>query len=91
MLTVCRALDEGIEDFAMVHDSYGVLAGRMDTLHMGLRQAFVDIYQNDVMGDFLKEAAKGLKPEAIQRLREAMPKKGSFELESVKDSKYFFA
>lgn len=91
MLTVTRALDEGIEDFAMVHDSYGVLAGKMDTLYMGLRQAFVDIYQNDVMGDFLKTTTEGLPDDVIKKLREAMPKKGSFELESVKDSKYFFA
>jgi DNA-directed RNA polymerase len=91
MLTVNRALDEGIEDFAMVHDSYGVLAGKMDTLYMGLRQAFVDIYQNDVMGDFLKSTTAGLPEEVVTKLRAAMPKKGTFELESVKDSKYFFA
>lgn len=91
MLTVCRALDEGIEDFAMVHDSYGVLAGRMDTLYMGLRQAFVDTYSNDVMMDFVKEATKNLPEKVRERLIAAMPKKGTFELESVKDSKYFFA
>jgi DNA-directed RNA polymerase len=91
MLTVCRALDEGIEDFAMVHDSYGVLAGRMDTLYMGLRQAFVDIYQTDVMRDFVVMATQGLPQKTIDRLISEMPKKGSFELESVKDSKYFFA
>lgn len=91
MLTVCRALDEGIEDFAMVHDSYGVLAGKMDLLYMGLRQAFVDIYQNDVLLDFVKEATKGLPGEEQTRLIAAMPKKGKFVLESVKDSRYFFA
>ena len=91
MLTVNRALDEGIEDFAMVHDSYGVLAGRMDTLYMGLRQAFVDIYQHDVMDDFLAAVTKGLPEEEVAKLRAAMPTKGRFNLESVKDSKYFFA
>jgi DNA-directed RNA polymerase len=91
MLTVCRALDEGIEDFAMVHDSYGVLAGRMDTLYMGLRQAFVDIYQHDVMNDFLTAVTTGLPQEEVAKLRAAMPTKGQLNLESVKDSKYFFA
>jgi len=56
-----------------------------------LRQAFVDIYQNDVMLDFVKEATKGLQEETRKKLIEAMPKKGTFELESVKDSAYFFA
>jgi DNA-directed RNA polymerase len=91
MLTVDRALDEGIEDFAMVHDSYGVLAGKMETLYMGLRQAFVDIYQHDVMSDFLTATTEGLSEDVIGALREAMPKKGKFNLESVKESKYFFA
>jgi DNA-directed RNA polymerase len=91
MLTVCRALDEGIEDFSMVHDSYGVLAGKMETLYMGLRQAFVDTYSNNVMLDFVKEATKGLPEKVQQKLIASMPKKGTFQLESVKDSKYFFA
>jgi DNA-directed RNA polymerase len=91
MLTVCRAMDEGIEDFAMVHDSYGVLAGRMDTLYMGLRQAFVDIYQHDVMSDFLDAVTTGVAQEEVAKLRAAMPTKGHLNLESVKDSKYFFA
>lgn len=91
MLTVTRAVDEGIEDFAMVHDSYGVLAGKMDLLYMGLRQAFVDVYQNDVMQDFVKYAAKDLPEEERQALMHERPTKGSFRLESVKDSLYFFA
>ena len=91
MLTVNRALDEGIEDFAMVHDSYGVLAGRMDMLYTGLRQAFVDIYQTDVMGDFLNSVTQGVPAEEVAKLKEAMPRKGDFVLESVKESQYFFA
>lgn len=91
MLTVCRSLDEDIQAFAMVHDSYGVLAGKMDTLYMGLRQAFVDVYQNDVLESLLVYTTQGLSEKAIKKLREAMPRKGSFQLESVKQSKYFFA
>lgn len=91
MLTVNRALDEGITSFALVHDSYGVVAGQMDTLFVGLRQAFVDIYQTDVMREFAVYATKDLAPEVQQQLLAAMPTKGTFNLESVKDSKYFFA
>ncbi len=90
MLTVCKATDDGIKNFAMVHDSYGVLAADMDTLYAGLRQAFVDIYQNDVMGDFLKSTTSSLNDKEQKKLP-PMPTKGTFVLESVKDSKYFFA
>ena len=91
MLTINRALDEGITSFAMVHDSYGVHARDMDKLYVGLRQAFVDIYQGDVMGDFVRQATEGLPEKVRNALIAAQPPKGAFVLESVKDSKYFFA
>jgi DNA-directed RNA polymerase len=90
MLTVNRAVDEGIQNFAMVHDSYGVLAADMDQLYVGLRQAFVDIYQNDVMTDFFKSATSCLSDKELEAIP-AQPKKGKFKLELVKESKYFFA
>jgi DNA-directed RNA polymerase len=90
MLTVNRAVEEGIQNFAMVHDSYGVLAADMEQLYTGLRQAFVDIYQNDVMGDFLKSATSCLSDKELEAIP-AQPKKGTFQLELVKQSKYFFA
>lgn len=91
MLTINRALDEGITSFAMVHDSYGVHACDMDKLYVALRQAFVDIYQGDVMGDFVRQATEGLPEEVRSALIAAQPPKGTFVLESVKNSKYFFA
>lgn len=91
MLTINRALDEGITSFAMVHDSYGVHACDMDKLYVGLRQAFVDIYQGDVMGDFVRQATEGLPEEVRNALIAAKPPKGTFVLESVKESRYFFA
>jgi DNA-directed RNA polymerase len=90
MLTVNRCKDEGVEDFAMVHDSYGVLAGHMETMYMALRQAFVDSYQHDVMSAFAKSSTARLTDKQRGKLPVA-PAKGSFELESVKESKYFFA
>lgn len=90
MLTVVRAQEEGITSFAMVHDSYGVVAADMDTLYHGLRQAFVDIYQTDVMQEFYLSATAGLRAEDLAKIP-AAPKKGTFQLELVKESPYFFA
>jgi len=91
MLTINRALDEGITSFAMVHDSYGVHACEMDKLYVGLRQAFVDVYQGDVMGNFVREATNGLTEEVRNRLIAEQPAKGTFQLELVNQSQYFFA
>ena len=90
MLTVNMAVEEGIQNFAMVHDSYGVLAADMDQLYVGLRQAFVDIYQNDVMTDFFRSATSCLSEKELESIP-AQPPKGTFQLELVKQSQYFFA
>jgi DNA-directed RNA polymerase len=90
MLTVQRGLRVGLRDFAMVHDSYGTLAGGMDKLGVALREAFVDMYQTDVLGDFRQSVLDVLSPERTAELP-PLPTKGSLDLEQVKQSKYFFA
>jgi DNA-directed RNA polymerase len=90
MLTVTRCVDDGLSHFAMVHDSYGTLAADMDHLGVALRQAFVDIYQEDVMSKFFRESASVLSEEEQGKIP-PQPAKGTFQLESVKQSQYFFA
>jgi DNA-directed RNA polymerase len=85
-LSVCYAADNGIEEFAMVHDSYGCPAADAEMLGQCLRQAFVDLYQeNDVLADFKAtvEAALGAPlPEP--------PAMGTLDLELIKQSDFFF-
>lgn len=90
MQTVNWLVDAGIYNFAMVHDAYGTLAADMEQLGVGLRQAFVDTYQNDVMTNFFKEATSVLSDKELEAIPK-QPIKGTFQLESVKQSKYFFA
>lgn len=91
MLTVTRCVDDGLSHFAMVHDSYGTLAADMDHLGVALRQAFVDIYQQDVMSQFFRESTSVLSEEECKKQIPSQPEKGTFQLETVKESKYFFA
>jgi DNA-directed RNA polymerase len=86
-LSVCYAADNGIEEFAMVHDSYGCPAADAEMLGQCLRHAFVDLYQeHDVLADLKAtiEAALGspLPPQ---------PAMGSLDLELIKQSDFFFA
>lgn len=54
MLTIDHCLKEGITDFAMVHDSYATHAGNTETLGRELRAAFIEQYNQDVLGDFIR-------------------------------------
>ncbi len=90
MLTTCLAEDNGITSFAMIHDSYGTHAGNAGILAAALRQAFVDQYAGDVLGDFRKELADQLPPEIAADLPE-LPPVGDLDLNLVLESRYFFA
>lgn len=90
MLTVnlCRA--NGINSFAMIHDSYGCHASDVDLLHTALRQAFVDMYSSDLLMHFADELGEQLPDELAAKLPE-LPAKGSLDLAQVHESPYFFA
>jgi DNA-directed RNA polymerase, mitochondrial len=88
MLTVNAASAEGIESFAMVHDSYGTTPGDAQLLADVLRQEFVGLYEHDVP-NMLREqwAAQVDDPTDIP----PPPAPGSLDLAGVLVSSYFFA
>jgi len=90
MLTACIAADNGINSFAMIHDSYGTHAGNTGILAASLRHAFIRQYDGDVLGDLRRELAEQLPPEVAADLPE-IPPFGDLELSAVLDSEYFFA
>jgi len=90
MRTVLFCAQDGIEDFAMIHDSYGVHAGHASQLRDNLRQAFVDQYSTNVLEKFRDELLEQL-PEELRLELPPLPPMGDLELEQVKTSEYFFA
>jgi DNA-directed RNA polymerase len=90
-LTVNKCLNEGIADFAFIHDSYATHAANTDQLAYLLREAFIEQYgQYDVLENFYKEILQQLPPELALEIP-PVPPKGKLDLEAVRKSKYFFA
>lgn len=90
-LTVYRAQQEGIEDFAVVHDSFGVHAAEVARFSRIIREAFVEMYEeHDVLEEFL-EAATPLISEDLQGEIPAIPEKGSLDLQGVLRNPFFFS
>jgi DNA-directed RNA polymerase len=88
-LTVDKCLDQGITDYAMVHDSYGTHSPNMPMLNEKLREAFVEMYEEH---DILQE----LYDDAVATLAEGTdiplpPIKGDLDIREVLESDYFFA
>ena len=88
MRSVNSALGEGITSFAMVHDSYGVHAADAVLMSSILRESFVDLFSEGILGTFRKELLVQL-PKGM-RLPKA-PEPGTLDIEAVLESPYFFA
>lgn len=87
MKTICRAKEEGITAFSMIHDSYGTHAANAGALAKFLREEFVQMYaQVDVLVRF-KEELESMSEVELPDL----PPKGTLDLEGVLESSFFFA
>ena len=91
MLTVNSCVDQGVTNFAMIHDSYGTHAGNADILFRTVREVFVQTYQdNDVLMDLYHQVYNQLSEKKLKELP-LPPTKGNLDLELVKTSMYAFA
>lgn len=90
LMTVNAAADIGIEQFALVHDSYGVPAGQCEAFHRVIRQQFVELYSYDRLAGLIREQ-KERNPERADEypsLQNVEP--GAFDINEVVNAPYFF-
>lgn len=91
MLTVVRAKQTGIDNFAMIHDSFGTTAGDVENLYHVVRESLVEMYSEiDVLGSFRDEILQQLSEKNREKL-EDLPASGTLDLTQVMDSRYSFA
>lgn len=90
MMVVLRALDEGITNIALVHDSFGCLPNDAARFRKVIKETFGALYEhNDVLTDMLKENMSKLDTSAY-RLPE-VPTRGTLDITSVLEAEYAFA
>jgi DNA-directed RNA polymerase len=91
MLTVVRAKQVGITNFAMIHDSFGTTAGDVEDLYHVVRESFVEMYgEIAVLEDFRDEILTQLSDNKKLEL-EPLPERGDLDLSKVCESRYCFA
>ena len=90
MLTLLLGKEYGITSYAMVHDSYATHACNTGLLNAVLREAFIEMYSNDVLGDLYGQFVSQVEPDVAADFP-AVPEKGTLDLNQVRDSAYFFA
>ena len=90
VLTIDACLNKGVENFAMIHDSFATHAGNTDTLRDTLREEFVKMYSENNLAKFRDEIASQLSPKNAKKLPE-LPKQGNLDITKVLNSTYFFS
>lgn len=91
MLTIARAKQEGIKNFAMIHDSFGTTAGDTEDLYRIVRDSFVEMYGDvEVIESFRDEIMNQLSIKNQAKL-EALPARGELAINEVVTSRYCFA
>lgn len=89
---VNAALDEGVQDFALVHDSFGVPAAHVGAMARALRESFVAMYEEtDPVTEFYLDMIEQAPDEGSIEALPAPPKKGTLDLKGVLKADYFFA
>jgi len=89
MMTVLRDLSNQIQDWMMVHDSYGCHAGKVDYMRTLIQAAFYKLYsENDVLDQLRSELNFAL----IDRksVVPPTPEYGTLDITEVLDAEYFF-
>ena len=90
MLSVCYAADNGIDSFAMIHDSFGTHAADTNTLAACLREAFVDLYEGvDMLANFRDQIERQVSPDRRELIK-PVPEKGGLDIQEVRSSDFFF-
>lgn len=90
MLTVNKALDLGIENFALVHDSYAVPFGQCDAFHRVIRETFVDIYEHNVLVNLREQQIQQFPDLAGAYPSVTDVERGDYDIHEVKEARYFF-
>jgi DNA-directed RNA polymerase len=86
--TVAASVADGIENFAVVHDSFGTDATHIETLLNHVRKAYHAMLKGNYLADFRNAIREQVGPEVnLPKL----PEMGDLNVDELLESKYMFA
>ena len=72
----------------MIHDSFGCVATDVPLLSEAIREAFCEVYEQDVLTNFAKEMKDMLSQKNLKKFPN-IPERGDLDLSLVKQSVFF--
>tara|TARA_R110002167_G_C12706946_1_gene654996 strand:- start:31270 stop:33651 length:2382 start_codon:yes stop_codon:yes gene_type:complete len=89
-MVVAALREEGIQNFAMIHDSFGTHACDVPLMNAIIRDKFIEMYDSSVLDTFAKQIQDQTPDENLADLPE-VPQAGNLDLELVRQSDFFFS
>jgi len=90
LMTVAAGMDEGINHFALIHDSFGTHAANTDKLFRIVREQMIALYTGDYFAH-LKAELTELVPMELRDQIPALPTYGDMDIGCLMDSPYAFS
>jgi DNA-directed RNA polymerase len=87
--TVLQANKAGIRSLALVHDSFGCLPTDAGRLRGIIKEAFLWLYERDVLADIRREALEQTETN-MDRIRD-LPEYGTYQPTEILGAEYAFA
>ncbi|AHI30254.1 DNA-directed RNA polymerase [Marinobacter similis] len=87
---VAQSVVEGLDSFALIHDSFGTHAADTDVFFRVIREAFMRLYEEAVLENLREEFMAQLPPD-IRGEVAPVPLSGSLDISSILNSLYAFA
>jgi DNA-directed RNA polymerase len=91
MDTINVCVDNGVDTFCMVHDSFGTHASSMDILGVATRWTFKEQYSGDILRDLYNEVQAQMPEDFNYHDMPLPPLQGDADLDAVMHSDFFFA
>ena len=79
-------IEHGIEDYAMIHDSFGCHAPNVDAMRTFTKEEFYAMHKQNLLQQFKEDIEYDLGVEIPD-----IPQGGTLDIECVLESDYFFA
>jgi DNA-directed RNA polymerase len=84
-LTVEKLKMQGVTDFMLIHDSFGVPANSVENLTLAVRQSFIELFEADPLFDWVNQ----ITPEIVESTGDIML--NTLDLGEVMQSTYIFS
>jgi len=84
-LTVEKLKEQGVNDFMLIHDSFGVSANDVSKLNIAVRESFVELFEEDPLFMWVDQVM----PHLVESSGEVMI--DTLDLQDVMQSTYFFS